>query len=81
MSDFHDAPTTPVARKQHRCIVCYCAIERGEQYIQQTGFYEGSPYRNKYHNECWDALSEEGWIFEFTPGEGDPPKRMLIPAS
>jgi hypothetical protein len=75
MSDFHDTPTYPKARKQHRCAPCSHIIAVGEQYVQQTGFFEGKPYRTKYHQECWDMLSEEG-IFEFTPGELDPPERL-----
>lgn len=77
MSDFHNSPTRPTARKPHRCIACYVGIPLGEQYVQQTGFYDGRAYRNRYHNECWDALSEEA-IFEFCPGDCEPPERLLL---
>lgn len=75
MSDFHDTPTHPTARKAHQCIACCAVIRVGEQYTQQTGFYDWRAYRNRYHNECWDAL-DEGGDFEFTPGVIDPPERL-----
>lgn len=76
MSEFHNDPTYPKARKPHRCSPCGYPIAIGEQYVQQTGFYEGEPYRCRYHQECWDDLSAEG-IFEFSPGDGEPPPRLL----
>lgn len=78
MSDHHATPTKPKARKPHRCVACMFRIEQGETYVQQTGFFDGSAYRNKYHQECWDALSEEGH-FEFISGELDPPARLTCP--
>lgn len=76
MSDFHDTPTHPKARKRHVCCACCVGIPVGEQYVQQSGFFDGSAYRNRYHQECWDALSEDG-IFEFCPGDCEPPERLL----
>lgn len=76
MADLHNEPTRPKARKRHRCIFCYGPIVAGEQYVQQSGFYDGAPYRNKYHAECWTELEAEGPWFEFTPGEGDWPERV-----
>jgi hypothetical protein len=76
MSDHHNQPTNQAARKAHRCISCAYGIPVGERYVQQTGFYEGARYRNKYHQECWDALVEEH-DFEFMPGSGEPPERLL----
>lgn len=77
MSDFHDTPTRQKARKQHRCIACAYPIPVGEQYTQQSGFFDGDAYRNRYHHECWEALSEE-CQFEFMPGELDPPDRLRV---
>lgn len=79
MSDYHGAPTHPKARKEHRCIWCGGPILAGEQHIQQTGFYDGAPYRNRYHNECWDDCAEScshygDW--EFTPHSADYPERV-----
>lgn len=78
MSDFFNPATTPKARKRHQCVCCYAGIPAGEQYVQQTGFYDGRPFRNKFHQECWDILCEDG-EFEFTPGDGEPPERLLVP--
>ena len=75
MSDFFDTPSYPVACKQHRCVFCYFPIATGEQYTQQTGFFEGHAFRNRFHKECWKALSDDG-DFEFSPGSGDPPDRL-----
>lgn len=75
MSDHFWPATYPVARKAHRCIACNSPIPVGEKYVQQTGHYDGSAYRNRFHNECWDELREAG-EFEFFPGELDPPARL-----
>jgi hypothetical protein len=77
VSDFYDTPIYPTARKQHRCIACFTAITAGEKYVQQSGFYEGEAFRSRYHTECWDSLSADG-IFEFTPGECEPPERETV---
>lgn len=79
MSDFFDTPSHPVARKQHRCGPCYTAILVGEKHVCQSGFFEGSAFRNRYHQECWDELIKEG-NFEFTPGDFEPPIRVAIAA-
>lgn len=78
MSDFHDVPTHPKARKTHICIACYYLIQTREIYTKQKGFYEGKAYTSKYHKECYDELSAETkyGAFEFTPGELDPPERL-----
>lgn len=75
MSNHHRAPTTPKARQQHRCVACWQMISAGEKHYHQTGYYEGKAYRNRYHVECWEQLSN-GAEFEFTPGELDPPERL-----
>ena len=78
MSDHHRNPTRPKARKPHKCAACWHRIDAGEIYVQQTGFYQGDAYRNRYHVECWDALCDSR-CFEFTPGELDPPERLMQP--
>ena len=75
MSDYHRPQTRQKSRRDRRCICCYGPISKGEVYTQHTGFFEGSAYRSHYHNECWDALIEDG-TWEFTPGEGDLPERL-----
>jgi hypothetical protein len=76
VSDFHDTPTTPKARKEHTCIACLRPIPKGEVYTQQKGFYESKPYTNRYHDECWATLSREG-DFDFIPGDVEPPARLF----
>lgn len=78
MADYHREPTHPKARKDHRCIYCYGPIYAGESYVQQTGYYDGAPYRNRFHGECFDDCSEEArWSGgEFTPGCADWPERV-----
>ena len=79
MSDFHDTPTYRIARKRHRCAACWHFIERGEKYVQQSGFYDGRAYRNRFHAECRDVLEEEARAsgnFEFIPGALAPPERV-----
>jgi hypothetical protein len=75
MGDLHRQPTTPKARKDHICDACNHTIDNGEMHTQQTGFFEGSAYRNRFHFECWDRLdldSGEG----FFPGYLEPPQRL-----
>lgn len=79
MSDYHVAPTHPRARKEHRCIYCGGPILVGEQYVQQEGFYDGAPYRNRYHAECRETCVDEcreygDW--EFVPYSGEYPERV-----
>ena len=81
MSDHHAAPTTPKARKEHRCIYCGGPILTGEQYTQQTGFYDGAPYRNRYHSECYEACAEESRYYnewEFMPYNAEYPERVRV---
>lgn len=79
MSDYHGEPTRPKARKEHRCIYCGGPILASEQYVHQTGFYEGEPYRSRYHNECWTDCAEEATHYgawDFTPHSADYPPRV-----
>jgi hypothetical protein len=78
VADHHNMPTQQAARKPHKCIYCFARVEIGERYMQQTGFYEGARYRNRFHHECWDTLAEDH-VFEFMPGEGEPPDRLNPP--
>lgn len=79
MTDFHSTPTHPKARKEHCCIYCGGPILAGEQYTQQTGFFEGDPYRNRYHNECYETCADEYSYYgewEFSPFNGEYPARV-----
>ncbi len=77
MTDFYADPVTPKARKRHRCVACWHYIEPAEKYVMQSGFYDGAAFRSKYHAECWDELRKEGPTFEFSPGDIEPPARLL----
>lgn len=46
----------PKARKQHKCDLCGCPIEIGQQYERQT-IEDGELYEYKCHTECVDAIS------------------------
>ena len=72
----HD-PAWVKARKIHQCVACAYDIAPGETYVVQTGYYEDHMFRNKFHIECWNTLSEEG-EFEFSPGELEPPERLTL---
>lgn len=79
MSDHHSTPTHPKARREHRCIYCGGPIPVGEQYVQQTGIFDGSPYRSRYHAECFETCVEEcrsGGEWEFSPYDGEYPERV-----
>lgn len=45
----------------------------------QSGHWDGRAFRNRFHAECWTALIEDSEYrdFEFTPGELDPPARLV----
>lgn len=64
MTDFFRPPTTPTARREHRCVAV------GEKYSRQTGVYDGAWFVNKMHLQCFETLATSG---EFTPGELEPP--------
>lgn len=76
MGDFYNPSTSPKARKDYRCIYCYGPILKGEIHKRQTGNYDGAWQDNRFHDECWEALVEEG-DFEFLPGSGEVPERVL----
>lgn len=81
MSDYHRDPTRPKATKEHQCIYCAGPILAGEQYVQQTGFYDGAAYRNRYHAECYDDCAKESEYYnewEFTPYSADYPPRVKL---
>jgi hypothetical protein len=76
MGDYLASPTKPVARKAHQCTACFGQIPVREKHVQQSGFYDGFAFRNRFHFECWDILSSEG-EFEFCPGDLDVPERIV----
>lgn len=77
MADHHGTPTHPKAKKEHRCIYCGGPILVDEQYVQQEGFYDGAPYRNRYHAECYETCADECSYYgewEFSPYNGEYPE-------
>jgi hypothetical protein len=51
----------------------------GEEHVQQTGIYDGRPYRNRYHTECYNTCADECAYYgewEFTPHNADYPARV-----
>lgn len=75
MSDLIRPHMNRTARIEHRCISCGWPIARGEQYAEQTGYWEGKAFRNRFHAECFDDLAESG-DREFSPYSGEPPERL-----
>lgn len=80
MSDYIADPTNPIARKTHRCIYCYGPIPVGEKHWHQRARYDGAWQTNRYHDECWQDISEWG-DEEFTPGCVDMPPRIAALAA
>ena len=73
MADYCRAPEWRTAAKEHRCIYCGESIPKGESYREQTGYWEGSAFRNRFHAECFQALCDEG-EGEFTPYSEERPR-------
>ena len=40
------------ARKEHRCEMCGRKIARGEQYVYQSGKWDGDFFTRKLHRQC-----------------------------
>lgn len=61
--------TTPIARKQYRCIWCGQWIEKGEKHVVFRNIFEGRINADRYHNECHDAMLTD----DFDQDEGFTP--------
>lgn len=77
MSGYFRPSVQRIARIPHRCISCGWPIARGEQYAEQTGYWDGLAFRNRFHAECFEDLCNEG-DGEFTPYSGEPPERLRL---
>lgn len=75
MSNYYRPLQSPTARRAHKCIACFGPIAIDEVYRAQSGFFESRAFRNKFHAECFDALSSES-EFEFSPGSLEMPERL-----
>lgn len=64
------------ARKQHRCIWCGQAINKGDTYVDERSVYDGSIQRHRWHPECIQD-ARDGWArgddAEFIPHSADRP--------
>lgn len=60
MSEFPSAyrEVTRKARKEHRCCECCGFIQRGENYLYQSGIWDGEPSDYKTCSDC-TALREQ----------------------
>ena len=76
MSDFGEGKYVK-ARWRHRCVACWWPIEKGELHYNYRGMYGGEWQNWRMHVEC-----EEDWEIngceEFTPGDFEPPERLVI---
>jgi len=81
VSDFYRDATRPHARKQYVCVACGWIIPKGEQHMHQTGVYEGAYFSNRFHDECWDCLSDGGLFDDgFIVGDVPVPERFKADA-
>ena len=47
------ADDRPVARKEHRCDICWGRVPAGAAYVRQRNICDGEPYVFKAHTLCW----------------------------
>lgn len=73
MSDFYNPHECRTARKAHQCIYCAETINVGDEYVHQTGVYEGKWYTSKMHPECFEGMCDGG-EGEYTPYSHERPR-------
>lgn len=49
--------SSPVARKEHKCMYCGCIIPVGEKYSRDTLIYDGTVYDWVAHEDCCDVAT------------------------
>ena len=67
MSNYYRDPIERTARKNHHCVACGGIIKVGVQHMEQTGFYDGKGFRNRYHIQCFELMCDDGTPFDFVP--------------
>lgn len=76
MSFFTLRDSNPTAAKDHICIWCGEAINKGDKYFRQTGIFDGDFQSNAWHPECFD----DGLVHDiedgFVPYENERPKSV-----
>lgn len=56
----------PVARKEHLCCECRRTIKPGEQYLAESGMWDGGFYSHKTCADCWSmrcSFFGGGWYY------------------
>lgn len=69
--------TSPVARKDHRCIWCGENIPKGSKYVAERSVFDGEMQNHHWHVECiadCRRSNDEEYEDEFTPFENERPK-------
>ena len=64
-----------IAKKSHRCEMCYGPIPKGELHIYMHGMYDDQWQNWHAHIEC-DAAFEDSDDGGFMPGSSDMPERV-----
>jgi hypothetical protein len=80
-SEFFAPTTTPVAKKDHRCIWCGESIPTGEKHHKQFGRFDGEIQTNRYHDECYGAMTTSDDVIDdgcFTPYENERPGAKYV---
>lgn len=61
----HLRDTTPIARKEHRCLLCALPIAVGEKHVMRAGVSDGEFSQFRMHVACeavtqdWDEMDWE----------------------
>ena len=59
----------PIAKKEHKCMLCGGIIEKGEQYERQTCVYDGSIYDWICHKHC-SFLASKLDMYDYCDDDG-----------
>ena len=59
----------PIAKKEHKCMLCGGVINKGEQYKRQTCIYNGSIYDLVCHSHC-SFLASKLDMYDYCDNKG-----------
>lgn len=71
MSDGELRSSTPVGRKDYRCIWCGQTIPKGERHFYRSHVFEGELSNDRFHMECIKAMQNcpdtamDGFFYPF----------------